>query len=328
MIARDRNWLLVAALCLAVVVVYPFFADGYELTVVRDALIFGLFAASLDFFWGRTGILCFGHAAFFGIGGYIMALVTLNGAVPFAGLLGLLGAIAGAAVLAAIIGYFLFFGGIRGSYFTIVTLAMGVICQQAAISWSSVTGGDSGLIGIPPLEFDIAGWHVDLSQDLPSYIFVAAVVTIVVFGLWSISRGRWGTILVAIQDNEVRAAALGHNAPLRLLVTFIISAAVAGLAGALYVCMAGLVAPDLSGLLLSTEVIVWVAVGGRGTLLGPVLGAFFIQRAQQEISSLNPSLWPLVLGCVFVVIVFLLPDGILSIVTRVKALFRSGGRAR
>lgn len=328
MMARDRNWLLVFAACAALAIAYPFFADGYQLTVIRDALIFGLFAASLDFFWGRTGILCFGHAAFFGIGGYVMALVTLNDTVPFASLLGIVGAIGAAAFIAAIIGYFLFFGGIRGSYFTIVTLAMGVICQQAAVSWSSVTGGDSGLIGIPPIAFDVAGLSVDLSQDLPSYIFVATIVAVAVLALWSISRGRWGMVLTAIQDNEVRAAALGHNAPLRLLMTFILSAAIAGLAGALYVCMAGLVAPDLSGLLLSTEVIVWVAVGGRGTLLGPVLGAIFIQRAQQSISSFNPSLWPLLLGCVFVVIVFLLPDGILSIYARLKSLFRGRRRAQ
>jgi branched-chain amino acid transport system permease protein len=320
MTARNRNWLLVFAAAAALVAIYPVFADGYQLTVVRDAMIFGLFAVSLDFFWGRTGILCFGHAAFFGIGGYAMALITLSGDVPAASLVGILGAVGAAALLAAIIGYFLFFGGIRGSYFTIVTLAMGVICQQAAISWSSVTGGDSGLIGIPTIAVELGSFSLDLGQDLPSYIFVAIVLAVAVLGLWTLSRSRWGTILTAIQDNEVRAEALGHNAPLRLLATFVLSAAVAGLAGALYVSMAGLVAPDLSGLLLSTEVIVWVAVGGRGTLLGPVLGTFLIQRAQQEISSFNPSLWPLILGILFVVIVFVLPDGVLSIVSRVKAL--------
>ncbi|TGV66780.1 branched-chain amino acid ABC transporter permease, partial [Mesorhizobium sp. M00.F.Ca.ET.158.01.1.1] len=108
-----RNWLLIFAVCVALAVLYPFIADGYQLTVIRDALIFGLFAASLDFFWGRTGILCFGHAAFFGIGGYIMALVTLNDAIPVGSVLGIIGAVTGAAFVAAIIGYFLFFGGIR-----------------------------------------------------------------------------------------------------------------------------------------------------------------------------------------------------------------------
>lgn len=328
MTGRDRNWLTLFAAGLVLLIIYPFFADGYQLTVIRDALIFGLFAASLDFFWGRTGILCFGHAAFFGLGGYVMALVTLDGSLPLAGLLGILGAIGAAAFLAAVIGYFLFFGGIRGSYFTIVTLATGVICQQAAISWSSVTGGDSGLIGIPPLEIDFAGVRIDLGQDLASYVFISVLVAVVVLLLWQLSRGRWGKVLTAIQDNEVRATAFGHNASLRLLATFVISAGIAGLAGALYVCMAGLIAPDLSGLLLSTEVIVWVAVGGRGTLLGPVVGALVIQRAQQEISSFNPSLWPLILGLLFIVIVFALPDGVLSIFSRLKAMFRNMEPAR
>jgi len=327
MIARERNWLLIFGLGVAALILYPLFVDGYQLTVIRDALIFGLFAISLDFFWGRTGILCFGQAAFFGVGGYIMALVTLDGSIPFAGLLGIVGAVAGAAVMATVIGYFLFFGGIRGSYFTIVTLAMGVICQQAAISWSSVTGGDSGLIGIPTLEVDLGGKKLDLGQDVPSYIFVSVIVAIVLLVLWQISRGRWGTVLTAIQDNEVRASALGHNVTLRLLATFVVSAGLAGLAGALYVCMAGLVAPDLSGLLLSTEVIVWVAVGGRGTLIGPIVGAIVIQRAQQTISTLNPSLWPLLLGCIFVVIVFVLPDGILSVYARLSAPFKARRRA-
>ena len=325
--AADRNWLLVFAICLVLLAIYPSIADGYELTVLRDALIFGLFAASLDFFWGRTGILCFGHAAFFGIGGYAMAIATLDASFPMASAIGLLAAVAVAAALAAVVGYFLFFGGVRGSYFTIVTLALGVICQQAAISWSSVTGGDSGLIGIPPLEFGPEGLSVSLIGDLQSYAFVAILVAGIVPILWLLNRGRWGIVLAAIQDNEVRAAALGHNPPLRLLGAFVVSAAIAGLAGGLYVSMAGLMAPDLTGLLLSTEVVVWVAIGGRGTLLGPVLGAVLIQRAQQVISSWNPSLWPLVLGFSFVVIVFLLPDGILSAWRRLQAMTwsRRGG---
>lgn len=320
----DRNWLLIFVAGAIVLAVYPLFADGYRLTVIRDALIFGLFAASLDFFWGRTGILCFGHAAFFGIGGYAMALVTLDGSFPMAGALGLMAAICAAAGLAAIVGYFLFFGGVRGAYFTIVTLALGIICQQAAISWSSVTGGDSGLIGIPPLEF---GPFLQMGGNGASYAFVAIVVAVILLLLWFVNRSKWGIVLDAIEDNEMRAAALGHNPALRLLATFVASAAIAGLAGALYVSMAGLVAPDLSGLLLSTEVIVWVAVGGRGTLIGPVLGAVFIQRAQQEISSWNPSLWPLVLGCAFVIIVFVLPDGILSAWRRAQAVVRRKGGA-
>ena len=117
-------------------------------------------------------------------------------------------------------------------------------------------------------------------------------------------------ILKAIEDNEMRARALGHHTSLYMLVNFTISGALAGFAGALYVSSSGYIAPDSVGLLLSAETIIWVAVGGRGTLLGPFIGAFVVLRAQQEISSLHPSLWPLILGLAFVAIVFLIPDSL------------------
>jgi branched-chain amino acid transport system permease protein len=319
----DRVWLLALTLGVAALALYGFVASGYGLNVLRDALIFALLAASLDFFWGGAGILSFGHAVFFGAGGYVMALVTLNTNLPAVGLVGLVGAALAAALIAAVVGYFLFFGGVRGSYFTIVTLALSVIAQQAAVSWSSVTGGDSGLLGIPQLAFAIGPFSLDLSGDRSSYVFVVVVLAATLLGLRALSRGRWGRILTAIGDNEVRAAALGHNAALRLTLTFVLSAAVAGLAGAIYVAMAGLMAPDLSGLLLSTEAVIWVAIGGRGTLLGPVIGAVVAQRAQQVISSYNPSLWPLIIGCIFVVMVFALPDGVTPALQRGWARLRS-----
>jgi len=319
----DRAWSVVFAVCLAGLAIYSFLVGGYNLSVVRDALIFGLLAASLDFFWGRTGILCFGHAAFFGVGGYAMALLSMNSEIPAAGLVGLLGAATAAALLAAVVGYFLFFGGVRGSYFTIVTLALSVIAQQVAVSWSSVTGGDTGLLGIPPLVIVLGPATLDVSGDRASYWLVLVILGVALLGLRALTKGRWGRILTAISENEVRAAALGHNAAGRLTLTFVLSAAIAGLAGALYVAMAGLMAPDLSGLLLSTEVIVWVAVGGRGTLLGPVIGAVLAQRAQQVISSYNPSLWPLIIGCVFVIVVFAFPDGVAAVSQRWR-----GGRPR
>ncbi len=322
----ERAFLIVFAVCAAGLAIYPVLVDSYDLSVVRDTLIFGLFAASLDLFWGRTGILCFGHAAFFGIGGYVMAILSMMPDLPQAELLGLLGAMAAAAALAGVVGYFLFFGGVRSSYFTIVTLALAVIAQQVAVSWSSVTGGDSGLLGVPPLVLGLGSAHLDLSGNLASYLFVAGILGVALLGFRALARGRWGRVLTAINDNEMRASALGHNAALRLTLTFVLSAAVAGLAGALYVAMAGLMAPDLSGLLLSTEVVVWVAIGGRGTLIGPVIGAVLAQRAQQVISSLNPSLWPLIIGCVFIVVVFAFPDGVMSVAERLSLLRRRSAR--
>src|SRR5699024_2045786 len=139
------GWLLLAAV--------PFWAEGYTLTTLRDVLLFGLFALSLDYLWGKTGILSFGHAAFFGLGAYGMAIVTLKLCIDpqVASMLGLLVGVALPMVIAGLIGYFLIFGGVRAAYLTIVTLALTIIAQQVAIGWSDMTGGDSGLIGVPPL---------------------------------------------------------------------------------------------------------------------------------------------------------------------------------
>ncbi len=140
----NRTWFVTFAIGILLLALLPNVVDGYMLGVMRDALIFGLFAASLDFFWGRTGILCFGHACFFGLGGYVMAIVSMMPDLAQPTLFGLVAAVAASALLAAVIGYFMFFGGVRGSYFTIVTLALAVIAQQVAVSWSDVTGGDTG----------------------------------------------------------------------------------------------------------------------------------------------------------------------------------------
>lgn len=303
---KPYRWVSVFAAGLAFLAVYPAFASSYNLSVMRDALIFAMFAVSLDLFWGRTGILCFGHAAFFGAGGYAMALVTLSPDMPAPALLGLLAAVLVPALLAAIVGYFLFYGGVRGSYFTIVTLALAVIAQQMVIAWSSVTGGDTGLLGIPPLAFG----SLDLSGDLASYALAVALLALLLLALRLLTRGRWGQVLKAIGDNEVRAAALGHDAPARLTAAFVLSAAIAGFAGALYVSASGVVAPDMIGLALSTEAVAWVVVGGRGTLIGPVIGAVLVQRAQQEISSFSPVVWPMIIGLMFVAVAFLQSEAV------------------
>jgi branched-chain amino acid transport system permease protein len=122
---------------------------------------------------------------------------------------------------------------------------------------------------------------------------------------------------------------LGYDTSYYILVNFMISGGLAGLAGVLYVTGAGYIAPDSVGLLLSTEVIVWVVAGGRGTLLGPFVGAFVVLRVQQEVSSLHPSLWPLILGLAFVGIVFLFPEGMLPVFRRLPKILarRKEGRA-
>ncbi|MBM3505669.1 MAG: branched-chain amino acid ABC transporter permease [Alphaproteobacteria bacterium] len=322
--AWPKGWLVLSAGLLVLVLLYPTWTDPYSLTVLRDAMIFALFAVSLDYMWGKSGVLSFGHAAFFGIGAYAMPIIGPMVPTANAALVALLAGVAVAGIVAFVVGYFLIFGGVRGPYFTIVTLALCLVAQHIAIGWSEMTGGDAGLIGAPPFGIEMFGLSYLILDSVEQYYLVTAILTATLCVLWLACGGHYGRVLAAIQDNEVRARTLGYNTSGYLLVVFVISCMLAAVAGALYAVVSGYVAPDSVGLLLSTQVVVWVAVGGRGTLLGPVIGAFLAIRLQQVVSSIDFRLWPLVVGAFFVAMVFLFPDGVLPLVRRWMA--RAWGR--
>ena len=309
----------------ALLALYPLAADVYSVSVLRDTLIFGLFALSLDFLWGKTGILSFGHAAFFGLGAYGTAIVAeLLSGNPSASAIGAVTGIALAAAVALCIGYFLIFGGVRGAYLTIVTLAVSLVAQQIAVGWASVTGGDAGLIGTPPPGVAVLGRSYVFVDPVAQYWLVLGLSVLALVAFWLASRGHFGRVLAAIRDNELRARTLGYNTSSRLLLVLVISAALAALAGALYASLSGFVAPDLTGLFLSTEVIVWVAIGGRGTLVGAFVGAFVVIRLQEMVSSYSIKLWPLLIGLFFVAMVFLFPNGLLELVGRLRGIVGRG----
>jgi urea transport system permease protein len=291
----------------------PYFAGTYAVSLLRDALILSLLAIGLDFLWGKTGILSFGHAAFFGAGAYGVAVVTTKAGLDpaIAAWAGMAVGIGIAVVVSLVVGYFLIFGGVRGPYFTIVTLAMAVITDHIVVGWSNVTGGNAGLIGVLPLHFPGMGGASPLSE-IGQYWLILGTVSSVAAALWWLCRGRYGQVLQAIQDNELRAQALGHNTSAQLLVVFVGSAAVAALGGALYASTVGVVAPDVVGLVLSTQAVVWVAVGGRGTLVGPILATVLVIWLEQKVSSIDTRLWPLAMGGLFILAVFAIPDGILG----------------
>jgi branched-chain amino acid transport system permease protein len=322
MAVKDAVWLATVAALAVAAIVYPLGIDPYAVATIRDALLFGLFALSLDLFWGKTGMLSFGHATFFGLGTYAMAVVTIKlGLGPSAvSLLGLIIGMFAAGGIALIVGYFLIFGGVRGAYFTVVTLAMTIVAQQIAIGWSTVTGGDAGLIGVPP--FTVG--HYEFA-DLPFYYLILSICVLALLGAWVICRGRYGRVLAAVQDHELRAQTLGYHTSLHLLIIFVISAMLAALAGGLYATATGFVAPDMIGLLLSTEVIVWVAVGGRGTLVGSFIGTFIVTQAQDQVSSIDTRLWPLAMGAFFIAMVFLFPDGLIGLLEPLRRLVARRG---
>lgn len=305
----------------ALLVVYPFWAGDYQIGVARDALIFGILALSLDFLWGKAGVLSFGQAAFFGIGAYAVAIVgpRIGGGNAF--LFGLVTGLAVAAVVAGAVGYFLLYGGVRGPYLTIVTLALSLVAERIAIGWAEVTGGDAGLLGSPPPGLAVPGFAAKLDTPMGQYFLVIVLLGACVFGIIRWCHGSRGMVLAAVQDNELKLRALGYDTAGWLLGVFVASSMIAALAGSLYAGVSGFVAPDLVGLLLSTQAIVWVAVGGRGTLYGPILGAFFVTRLQSEISSISYALWPLIMGIFFVAFVFVFPEGLLPFALRQLTAF-------
>jgi ABC-type branched-subunit amino acid transport system permease subunit len=311
---------LIAVILLLGLATLPFVAGEYTLTNYRDLLLLALFALSLDLFWGRTGILSFGHATFFGLGAYGMAIASTRfGIAPeWVSLAGLMLGVGLAALAAAIVGYFILYGGVRGAYFTIVTLALTMIANQIAVGWSSVTGGDSGLIGVPPLS--IAGFS--FADPTASFGLVLFVLAACLLGGLRVMHGRLGLVLTAIQDNEMKVRTLGYRTPFILLMTFVASAAMAGLAGALYAASTGVVAPDMIALLLSTEVIIWVAVGGSGTLTGAVIGTLIVWQLQQKISSWSIAAWPIVIGAFFILLVLVFPKGLPNFIMGLAASWK------
>ncbi len=311
---------LLPALALALIVLllatYPLWASGYQLGIARDALIFGILALSLDFLWGKAGILSFGQAAFFGLGAYSVAILgpLVGGGNAF--IASLAAGLALAGTLAGAVGYFLLYSGVRGPYLTIVTLALSLVAQRIATGWAKVTGGDAGKLGAPPPGLAIGALKAPLVDAVSQYALVVVILVAALAAVWLWCSGRRGRLLAAIQDNEAKLRSLGYDTAGQLLTVFVLSALLAALAGGLYAAVSGFVAPDLVGLLLSTQVIVWVAAGGRGTLLGPIIGAFIVTRLQTEVSSISYSLWPLVIGAFFIALVFLFPEGLLPFARR------------
>lgn len=311
----NRSWWGLALLLFAALAVWPWLGLGSDLASIRDVLILALFAVGLDLFWGRSGILSFGHAAFFGLGAYGMAITTVSLGWP--AWAGLLAGVLLATAVALLLAYFLLGGGVRGEYFTVVTLTTSLIAQQIAVGWSAVTGGDSGLIGVPPL-----GGLTDPWVQLYVTLGVLIIVTLILRKAFS---GPTGRLFLAIESAEIKAQTLGYATAGHLIGLFGSSALIAGLAGALYVSMTGFVSPDLIGLVLSTEVILWVATGGRGGFIGAILGTIIVWQFQRWVSSVNQTVWPLFMGMFFIVLVFALPQGVEPLLRKAGRLFAKRG---
>ena len=303
---------------LAVALVLPLVLPAWQLSEFARYFCYMLLAASLAWVWGHCGLLCLGQAVFFGIGAYAMSVVTL-GKVPGLALLpevlqfwlGLGAGVAMAALAAALLGALLFSAsGLVGAFFGIVTLAVAFIMERIAINWDWL-GGLNGLMGVPSLRPGLPSGE-ELTDERAVYGLLLAVLALVVAGLMRAARSRRGRALLAIRNHEVRAQALGIDVAREKTRAFAMGGAVAGLAGALFVTQFNFASPPLIGFALSAEALIWVAVGGRSSMVAACMGALLVRLAESWLSEALGPYWLLALGALFVFTVVAMPRGVVG----------------
>lgn len=308
-----------------------------ELTVY---MIMAILALSLALVWGYGGILCFGQSAFFGLGAYTYAIAMFNMGEST---LPVLLAIVLPAAFAALLGYFMFYGRISDVYLGVITLTVTLILFNSVNSTAGPEfhigaarlGGFNGIPGIPPLN-----WPFDRKAplDLEGMFYLSTgALLLTYFGLRLLLASQFGRIIVGIRENERRAELLGYDPRVYKLVTFTIGGALAGFAGCLFANWGAFVSPTIFGLAQSAQIIIWVIVGGRGTLIGPVIGCIGIQWLTAALGANQPSggsdLWskifanaPLILGVILIAFVLLVPKGLVPTAGDVAAFFLRGRR--
>jgi urea transport system permease protein len=305
-----REILLVLVVGLAAAGLLPLLLDYYTLTVL---VAFAILASSLGFVWGFGGILCFGQAAFYGLGAYAFAITAINFDSPW---LGFVAAIVVPAIAAAALGAMMFYGRLSDVYMAVVTLVftlilfkfMNTTAGEAYKIGAARLGGYNGIPGFPTLTIP---WDPARSlYDESLYAFAVLLLIIVYALLRALLASAFGRILVGLRENELRAELVGYDVRAIKTGAFTIGGAVAGLAGCVFANWAEIITPNLFSLAQSSEIVIWVLAGGAGTLIGPILGAFllgFLKIALGENTAVNNFL---VMGAVLMGVVLFLPRGI------------------
>ena len=284
--------------------VFPFLMPYKALA--SQVLIFGLFALGFNLLYGYTGLLSFGHAAYYGLGAYGTGIALAK--LKLGSLL--LGLAAGPllAVLGGIaIGFFCLRR--RGIYFAMLTLAFAQLLYFIAFHLADVTGGDDGLRGIPQLPLNLFGWKLSIESPLEFYYFAFALVFLAVASLKRILDSPFGTVLQAIRENGDRASACGYDVNRVKHLSFVFSAFFAGLAGALDALRLAVVPVESLYWATSGQVVIMTLLGGAGTFFGPFVGAGTYLVLGDRLAIFTER-WPLVIGLIFMTFVLFLPKGI------------------
>lgn len=300
---RSASLVTIAAVCILLVFL-PAVLTGFYTRLVTEILIWALFAMSLDILLGYTGLPSLGHAAYFGVAAYTVALMNVRygvGSFPIDLLMGLALATGTALVFGILI--------LRTTHvtFLLITLALAQVLWGLAFRWSNFTGGDNGLTGIAPPE----GLGLRVTSIEGYYYLVLVFFVIAASLLYLITISSFGQSLVGIRESPTRMAALGYNIWLHKYLALVISGFFAGLAGVLMTYHQRFVAPNYLELATSVKVLLIVMIGGAGTLFGPALGAAVVILLEDQISS-RTERWLLVMGALYVVLVLFARRGIVG----------------
>lgn len=284
---------------------------GYTELATR-VVVLGLAAMALNFLLGFTGVLSFGHAAYFGLGAYGAAMTVkyLAPSTPVAVLVGVVVGTLAAAIVGALI------VKLRGVYFAMVTIAFAQVFYFIAFRWNSVTGGDDGLTGWTRRALDLGLAHIDiLGSDKAFYYFVLAVFAVAVGIMALMLRSPFGRTLAAIRENERRARFLGIPVDQHVWISFVISCAFASLAGALYALLNNFIDPRALYWTQSGNFVIMAVLGGMRSFWGPLIGAAIFVVLQDYVSSQTEN-WMSFIGLFFVLIVLFFPRGVLGMLRR------------
>jgi urea transport system permease protein len=329
----------------------PLHVSNFTLNLFGKFLAYAILALGIDLIWGYAGVLSLGHGVFFGLGAYAMGMHLMleigtagvyQNVLPdfmvwnrvtelplfwrpfYSGGFTLLAVVAVPGIVAFLFGYLTFRSRIRGVYFSIITQALALSAWLMFNRNSLNLGGTNGLSGFKT----IFGFPLDSpATQRGLYLVTLVCLAGAYLGCRWITRSPLGKVLAAIRDSETRVLFSGYSPAAFKLFVFVVSAVLAGVAGALYVPQVGIITPAKIGVLPSIEMIIWVAVGGRGTLLGAVLGAFGVNWLQSILTTRFPDLWLLVLGGLFVGVVLLFPDGVVGGARALAGRLRAAARA-
>ncbi len=325
--SSKRTWILVGGLLLLVgLVVLPFLVKNFRVFQFNMVMVYAIAILGLNILTGYNGQISLGHGAFYAIGAYVAAMLMAYGAWPFWLTLPV------AALVCFVFGYLMGFPALRlgGHYLALATFALALAIPQL-LKYKAIEGWTGGVMGIvlnkpePPFEFSMFGQP--LSQDRWLYFVILATLLLMFLIAWRLLRGRVGRALIAIRDHPIAAAAMGINLPVYKSLTFGVSAAFTGVAGALGAVTVAFVSPDSFTVFLSITLLVGVVVGGLATIHGAIFGALFIQFVPHWAEDISKSAPWAIYGVFLILLMYLMPTGAAGLIDRVLARFKGSAPA-